>query len=392
MFNLAFIKKRISGNAVKRKKVPIGDTEGSLNKEKNLKGHFCSMPFEKLEIHANGNMYSCCPGWIDLPLGNVRDANVRELWNSEASQEFRRSILDGSFRHCRHKICPVIQNDSLPTLATAKKNPKYADIIAKRSVVIDEDPTIIDFSHDRSCNLACPSCRADKILLTEGPEYDEKKSFHDQLVQEYFSAPTDRRVAIKVTGSGDPFASKIYRDFLFSLNGKDFPNLTVNLQTNGVMFTEKNWQKIHKIHKNLGFILVSCDAATPETYEPIRLGGDWELLMQNLEHLGKRRAEGRFNHFRMDFVVQAGNFQEMPAYVDLAKKIGADVVYFMIVRNMNTWPNAVYEEKCIWKKTHPQFDAFMAVLQDPRLVDPMVDMGNLTQYRRLAMAQSEAHL
>jgi len=386
MFKFPFVSAKKSKATDKAKQVRIGDTTGSLNKNKNLKGRFCGKPFEKLEIHANGKMYSCCPGWIDLPLGDVNETELGELWNGEASQKFRASIFDGSFRYCRHKICPSIQNDSLPTLEEAKKRPKYAEIIANQSLIIDEGPSVIDFSHDRSCNLACPSCRKDKILLTDGSDFNEKKSIHDQLVQKYFSEPTDRKIAIKVTGSGDPFASKIYREFLFDLNGEDFPNLTVNLQTNGVMFTEKNWHKIHRIHKNLGFVLVSCDAVTPETYDPIRKGGDWDLLMQNLKHLGKKRAEGTFNLLRMDFVVQDGNFREMPAFVDLAKKIGADVAYFMIVRNWGTWSNAAFEEKCIWKKGHPDFDEFMATLQDPRLGDPMVDLGNLTHYRQLATA------
>lgn len=383
MFEIPFMRRLKSRKIKPLRSAPSGDTEGSLNQVQDLKGRFCRNPFEKVEIHANGKMYNCCPGWTDLPLGDVGENGVDDLWNSDVSQEFRRSILDGSFRYCRHKICPAIQNGSLPTLEEARQTPKYRDIIDQKKLVADA-PTIIDFSHDRSCNLACPSCRTDKILLTEGGEFKTVKSHHDQLVDAYFSEPTDRKFAIKVTGSGDPFASKIYREFLFGLNGADFPNLTVNLQTNGVMFTEKNWQNIHKIHRNLGFILVSCDAATPETYSPIRKGGDWDLLMKNLAHLGARRAEGCFNHYRMDFVVQAENFHEMPAFVDLAKKMGVDMVYFMLVRNWGTWPKEVYETKCIWKKTHPKFDTFMETLRDPRLGDAVVNLGNLTHYRKVA--------
>ncbi|UTW59599.1 SPASM domain-containing protein [Kordiimonas sp. SCSIO 12603] len=385
MADIGLLKKIFGKKKPKNKR--INDQQGLLNEEKDLTGRFCSLPFEKLEIHGNGNVYSCCPGWIDLPIGNARDNHVRDLWNGESSQKFRESILDGSFRYCRKKICPSIQNDSLPTVEEALKNPKYAEIISKQKRMIEDKPVEIDFSHDRSCNLECPSCRVNKILLTEGPEFDEKQYFHNQLVEEYFSEPSDHKFSIKVTGSGDPFASKIYREFLSDLDGADYPNLTVNLQTNGVMFTPKNWDRIHKIHDNLGFILVSADAATSETYDPIRKGGDWGLLMQNLEFLGQRRAEGKFTHFRMDFVVQDTNFHEMPAYVDLSKKMGADVVYFMIVRNWGTWSPEEFDTKCIWRETHPKFAEFMQVLRDPRLGDPMVDLGNVTHYRKQALEQ-----
>jgi len=54
-----------------------------------------------------------------------------------------------------------------------------------------------------------------------------------------------------VTGSGDPFGSKLFREFLFNTNGKDFPNVLFNLQTNGVMFTPKYWDKMKDTNYNL---------------------------------------------------------------------------------------------------------------------------------------------
>ena len=40
---------------------------------------------------------------------------------------------------------------------------------------------------------------------------------------------------------------------------------------------------------------MSIDAATKETYDKIRVGGDWDLLMKNIEMLSRLRVEGKIN-------------------------------------------------------------------------------------------------
>jgi len=222
-------------------------------------------------------------------------------------------------------------------------------------------------------------------MLTSGTDYEEKLAIHNQVVDAFMGEPTDRHFTINVTGSGDPFGSKIYREFLFGLNGKDFPNLHVNLQTNGVMFTEKNWDKLHKIHLSLNSLIISLDAANAETYAITGRGGDWDLLQENLAFLSERKKEGYFNFFRLDFVVQVDNFTDMPAFVELASKLCLNEIYFSMVTNWGTWPKEIYETKCIWKESHPRFQEFLAVLRHPAFDLPGVDLGNVTHYREIAL-------
>ena len=60
---------------------------------------------------------------------------------------------------------------------------------------------------------------------------------------------------------------------LTELNGKDFPNLKVNLNTNGVMFTPKTWNNLHKIHNNLHNCRISIDARNKKKHMKQKL--DW---------------------------------------------------------------------------------------------------------------------
>jgi len=362
------------------------DAVGNLNEQKDLSGRFCTRPFEQYDIYKSGHAFSCCSSWLKLPLGNVKQSNPADLWNSEASQAIRASIFDGSFKYCDQKLCPNIQNNSLPTLTEMESDAHYGAIIKNKITALDDGPVFINFCSDHSCNLSCPSCRTQKILHSGGLLFEEQKAIHAKMVHAFLKEPTDRTFAINVTGSGDPFGSKIYREFLQDLNGADFPNLKIHLQTNGVMFTEKNWDKLHKIHNNLGNLIISLDAATGPTYDITRRGGNWDLLQNNLAFLSQRVAEGFFKYFRLDYVAQVDNFTEMPAFVELASRYNPHQIYFSLVTDWGTWSKEVYDEKCIWKENHPRFQEFLEVLKDPIFDNPKVDLGNLTHYREIALA------
>src|SRR5687767_4602616 len=71
---------------------------------------FCSKPFEFLDVGAHprrGDAYLCCPSWLPKPAGNLSKSSVEEVWNGESARSIRRSILDGSFRHCSTN-CPFL--------------------------------------------------------------------------------------------------------------------------------------------------------------------------------------------------------------------------------------------------------------------------------------------
>jgi MoaA/NifB/PqqE/SkfB family radical SAM enzyme len=360
------------------------DSEGTINTEQNLEDRFCRNPFVQLDVYEDGRVYSCCSSWLPTPLGNIKRVPVKQAWNSSASQQIRASILDGSFRYCDHKVCPRIQEGTLPTLEEARENPLLREIIDQRRTELDEPPTFINLCNDASCNLWCPSCRTQRINHNQGKEYEKRQHLQDTVTQALFSTPTERHFTVNVTGSGDPFASAVFRNFLYNLEGKDFPNMRINLQTNGVLLTPRNWQRMEKIHRNIATILVSFDAATEATYAITRRGGNWRWLLDNTARLGELRQRGELGLLRLDFVVQAVNYREMAEFVRLGKSLGADQVSFSMVLDWGTWSLEEYARQCIWKRDHPEFEAFIRVLEDDIFDDPQVVLGNLTEYRIMA--------
>ena len=350
----------------------IKETKGMESSKKDLSGKYCTKLHTWLEVDMHGKAWLCCPSWLPYSIGNVLESSLEEIWNGEKAKKLRSQIFTGDWKYCQHEFCPLISGDHLPNLKDTQTPPTSttADL-----------PIHINFSNDESCNLRCPSCRVGKILYTEGPLYDRRKLVNDKVYDMFFKNPTNRFFSIHVTGSGDPFASKIYREMLFKIDGALFPKLEVNLQTNGVMFTQKNWERISKLHKNLRRIAISFDAGTKDTYEgKTRLGGDWNLLLENCKFLDNQVSLYPNMHIAYDFVVQLDNFKEMRRYIRLIEKQlpNAGSINFSLVTDWGTWPKEVYEDKCIWKDTHPRHQELLKVLTDSIFKHPKVRLGNLT--------------
>jgi len=359
-----------------------------------LAGKFCPSPFRQIDLYETGKVYACCPTWLPTPMGNVNHQQVMSLWNNKTMQRIRESIYDGSFRYCRHDLCPHIQGGTLPTIEEYEENAELGEVVRERRVTMESLPTFVNMCNDQSCNLYCPSCRTVRIQHTSGSGYENSRKLQSLLLDPMLSEPTDRHFTLSITGTGDPFASRAFRELLYSLDGTKFPNMSINLQTNGVLLTPRNWQRMKSIHRNIATIIISFDAATEPTYNVTRRGGHWQQLLKNCENLKELRLNGEVRHLRLDYVVQRENYREMGAFVDLAESFSADSVVFSRLMDWGTWPRKEYLDRCVWELVHPQYDAFIEALADPRLATSIVSLGNLSEYRALSLArkkQAELH-
>ncbi|MEE8495342.1 MAG: radical SAM protein [Xanthomonadales bacterium] len=356
------------------------DSGASASDVAPLHGKFCPNPFRQLDLEEDGTAFACCSAWLPTPMGNLKHKTLDELWNGHTMQKIRESIYDGSFRYCRHDRCPRIQNGSLPSMQEGELEADIGPAIKNRSVVLDTPPLFLNLCNDRSCNLYCPSCRTERINHHAGPEYRARLELQKRLLDPYLDGPREQAFTLSVTGSGDPFASKIFRELLFSLDGRKYPNMRINLQTNGVLLTPKTWRRMHAIHENIEAVFLSIDAATEATYKITRRGGHWDTLMENCARLGEFRASGQLKYLRFDFVVQLANYAEMPAFVELSRAMGADCAFFLRLLDWGTWPRKEFLQQCVWATNHPLYKDFMSVLADPRLHDSFVDPGNMSEY------------
>lgn len=345
----------------------------------SLKNKFCSKPFEYLEVGSirDGRMpcFACCPQLVTEEMGDFTQQDVDEIWNSPQYQKLRESIHDGSFKYCNKDDCPEIQTDALPDKRTILE-PELWDIIKNKKTKLERGPKVLNLDYDQTCNLSCPSCRVDLINHNNSDEYKLISETGEKLKKQALKDATD----IIFCSSGDPFASKHFRTFMGELDFKEYPNLKVQIVSNGVLFTEKTWDSFKNLHGHIGLICISLDAAREETYAITRRGGNWPILMKNLEFLGKLRAKGEFEKLRLDFVVQDFNFREMPELVDIGLKVGADEVFFQKIVDWSTYSPVDFKKRLIYSEQHPKYEEFIEVLQDQRLKNKIVNPGNFGSY------------
>lgn len=334
-----------------------------------LADRFCGNPFEEIEIRSDGKVNTCCSAWMPASIGSIHEHTANQYWNSIEAGEIRASVLDGDFSYCSRLHCPKIVQRTLPRKAEITAPPQRA-IIDNDLIVVETKPRRVVLSEDRSCNLSCPSCRTHVIQLAKHASAELDEIFDTRIAPVLNTAE-----AIKITGSGDPIGSRHFRHVLQRLTAAPSASRRIQLQTNGVLLNEKAWLDL-RLEGHVSTVWVSVDAATKTTYESIRRGGSFERLCRNLHFLGRIRAEKRIDLLRLDFVIQAANFREMPEFVDLARSIGADGVHFLMLRNWGTYSPDEYERLNVGSTRHAEHDAFREILSNTQLSSSFVDFGN----------------
>ena len=333
---------------------------------------FCSKPFEYADINDKGALNLCCALWLPEDAGDYQSGSFMEVWNSRKAQAIRQSILDGSYSHCVEQHCPHLQNKTLPKRHEVT-DPVYLDIIENNRTALEHGPRSLTFSYDKSCNLACPTCRVGPIMVT-----GDAKTKAEQI-QDWASGEHLKDVErLDITLSGDAFGSAVFFKFLRDFDASAYPNLRITLCTNGLLFTERNWDRICKTAVDV--VYISIDAATPETYA-INRGGDFSLLLENLHFVGQLRTSGALKQFTISFVVQANNFREMPAFAALGKSVNADNVLFIQVGNPGVFSTDEFQRRAVHLPSHPEHHDLLEVLRDPKLDLPGVDLRNYSGLR-----------
>lgn len=330
----------------------------------NLKDYFCLHPFIYTEFHrdwANGSpretQYLCCPDWNNVNIA-VSD-NLLENWNSDAAKKVREGHVSGNFIGCNPVNCPAY-NTLLNTGKPAGSIRPISEYSPERFNQVG--PVRVKICSDDACNFRCPTCRVD--LYPNTPEKTEKTNkLLQSITRDY--GPTLRELYL--SGGGDPFYSNPIRNFFINLNKEDFPKLdSIIIHTNASLWTEKLWNQMPAIHPFVKDCEISIDAATKDTYEnKTRLGGKWDVLMENLEFIKNIKT---INRIWFSFVVQQNNFREMEAFILLINDLFKDsnIEKIIQLQKVVQWPSISdekYQQMKIWEPTNPEYGDFVKELE-----------------------------
>lgn len=365
---------------VMKRELQIVDTHTHTDPDAKLSGCFCKVPFNEFHIYRDGYVSNCCFSWLPTELGNVHSQTLLQMSENAISQRIKESVQNGRFNHCNSSFCPSLNQVLHDGSLTWPLEPK--ETFKKIHSTELHKHFRIYLSFDFSCNLTCESCRIEKVYFDRqnaSPEllatYERVREQIQELLEKGY------QLDLNITGSGDAFASPLYYELMSEL--PQTKNLNLSISTNGTMMTEK---KLNLPTKNqIRTIFVSVDSCRPETYAKLRRGGKFEHVQSNLDSLNQMVKSNFFSNFywQINFIVQNDNFQELGDFVDWSKRY--DTLHSVAFSKILDWKHlspAIFQEKAVWMKDHPNHQSFVERLQDRRLRDQRVILGNLSEYLR----------
>ncbi|MCD7779372.1 MAG: radical SAM protein [Candidatus Gastranaerophilales bacterium] len=322
---------------------------------------FCSQPFNRIEIYENGDVFNCCPPFVNYySIGNIFKSSFDEIWNGDKVKELREKLLKEDF-----SLCADICNRKF---STEENNHGY-------TVSVNEYPEEISISSDNTCNVCCRICR----------EHNYTTKFNKETLNEEVEniwLPIFKNAKLLRFGcSGEPFAS--YKETLIiKKTAQKYGSLKFHFHTNGILADEQKLKELC-VYDRIDTITVSLHSASRGTYNKIIRGGNYDKVMQNLKLYSKMKKENLINHLRMIFVVYDENYKEMPKFVKLAQKHNAAAEFWALRLTEGTEISKNFDKHSIINPKHKEYKNLVKILKQPLFNSPDVilypELKNLTK-------------
>jgi MoaA/NifB/PqqE/SkfB family radical SAM enzyme len=293
----------------------------------------CHAPFVSMNFEQNGNVRACCYNFKHV-LGSWPNNSISEIWKGKKAQALRNFILNnelgGGCSECGNMIVSGNHNgvrarfydEYAPNNIFTRY--RYLSFKLRNRIFY---PKVMEFELSNNCNLECVMCNGyfsssirknrEKLPATQSP-YNEK--FIDEL-EEFIPHLTDAKFL-----GGEPFMIDIYLKIwerILKIN----PKIKIHITTNGTFLTPR----VIKILEGLrAGIILSIDSVERQTYNKIRINGNFDKVMQNLDYFIEY-SQKKKTFISMAVCPITLNWHELPQIRD-----------FCIEKNISLYCNAVF--------------------------------------------------
>jgi wyosine [tRNA(Phe)-imidazoG37] synthetase (radical SAM superfamily) len=306
---------------------------------------FCTKPFTNVELRTEGSVFVCCCGWTEHAIGNWKTDTFEEIWNGERAKEFRRTILDGSYRFCKLKRCLFYGNNNSFFLE---------EEISKLFKEICPPPETVDFCHDRICNVRCVMCRDEHIRNSK-----EATKFLDDKIESVFLPFAANAKFCIMNGDGEALASSHFRKLIKKIVEKS-PDAMFKIRSNGLMADKKNFESLG-ITDKVQDVVISLHASKKKIYNKIVLDSDFNRIIKNIEYLCSERNKNGLPNIFLVSVVSALNYFDMIPFIKMAKKYNSYVSFFEHIITEPTKMNLQYKKMAVFKPWHPKYNKYVRI-------------------------------
>ena len=251
-----------------------------------IKQPFCTVPFVKSFVMANGTFRDCCATEPNI-ISHV-DESWQEYWNDNNEfQDFKKELYKNDFpKACEScKIQEQTQGRSFRT-SVNKENP----------TVNFQYPRDWNIGFGNVCNLACWSCNERfsstiykdkrKLNLLPADFQDPNAKFNarwPKLKEQILHSYDYHEVVTLTLFGGEPTYNPIVIDFLIYLVDQGLSLRTkLEITTNGTRTNKKLMKILNTKFWNHVFVIISADAVGKKA-EWLRHGCDWNEVLSHID-------------------------------------------------------------------------------------------------------------
>ena len=299
----------------------------------------CWAPFQAMHINKKGKIKPC-PFSLQYPHNENQiqwspDKSIKECWDAMVYQDMREKSEVGLLHETYCDYClKQCKKDKPPSSLD------YDHVGGERSLY-HEYPKELELELSNKCNYMCDACSpwcssqwAEKLGLKDDPRF--KSNFDDPVWRDAFIEDLRSFIhkvhRINFTG-GEPFAQRIVYDILNMIEEEKADDVKIHFTTNGSVMNAAVKRMAER--KNTRFT-ISLDSINPETYPLIRVNGDLENVMNNIEYL----LQTCHHTIGASFVLTKKNIMDLPKIVSWCNEKGILFSYH-ILENMGwrDWEN-----------------------------------------------------
>lgn len=175
-------------------------------------------------------------------------------------------------------------------------------------------PTYLQIEPVGQCNLRCQMCAIQ--FRKDGPPFGPpafmKFEVFTQIIDQFYTLQE-----LHLQGLGEPMMHPQFFDMVTYAANK---GIRVTTNSNLTLLNQKRAEQC--VTSNLDRLHISIDGATPETYNKIRVGSNFEQVVKNLELVLEKRQTlaSETPHIHLVMVIMRQNLHELPDLVKLAHK------------------------------------------------------------------------
>lgn len=188
---------------------------------------------------------------------------------------------------------------------------------SKRFLNVSTDLTV-------DCNLMCSMC-VNALIRKNGGAHPKTEVSGDEF-KSLFREMLPYAKTLSLSCAGEPLMSTGYLDAIGCALSEGVPEISI--VTNATLLTEDVSRKI--IESRLDRLTISLDSHRKDVYEKIRVGADFDEVVENIRRLNrlKKKTGSNTPELRFVCVLMKSNICGVKEYLEFIKDLGAREVDF----------------------------------------------------------------